>query len=118
MFGLARLQTTRNEQVPQGNLVHGSMVLPVASMGLCLVDEVVCVTVHVGLQLGVPLCEPHAHSTIVVNKCTSSPPMATVVPRARDAILSTSLFKSSLANYKAQFPSTLEPVDLSRTDGR
>ena len=44
--------------------------------------------------------------------------MASAAPRARDAILSTSLFESSLANYKAQFPSTLEPVGLSRTDGR
>ena len=112
MFGIARLQSTRNEQVPQRNLVHGSMILPVVSLGLCLVDEVVCVTV--GLQLGVPLCEPRAHSTIVVNKRTCSPPMASAVPRARDAILST-----SLANYKAQFPTPWNLLARHiRTDGR
>ena len=91
--------------------------LPVPSLGLRLDDEVV--RIAAGLRLGVPLCRPHVCSQCGghVDKlgihglsCKFS---AGRLPR-HTAI--NTIVKTSLA--RAQFPSTLEPSGLSRSDGK
>ena len=91
--------------------------LPVPSLGLRLVDEVV--RVAAGLRLGVPLCRPHPCSQCggqvdeLGTHGLSCRLSAGRLPR--HAAINT-IVKMSLA--RAQIPSTLEPSGLSWSDGK
>ena len=92
------------------------LALPITSCGLRLDDE--SVRVAVGLRLGVPLCEPHrcpCGSSVAADglhglSCPLGPGRS-----SRHATLNDIIFRSLT---RAGFPSTREPVGLSRTDGK
>ena len=91
--------------------------LPVPSLGLRLDDKVE--RIAAGLRLGVPLCHPHPCSQCggqvdeLGTHSLSSRLSAGRLPR--HAAFNT-IVKMSLA--RAQTPSTLEPLALSRSDGK
>jgi hypothetical protein len=92
------------------------LALPITSCGLRLDDE--SVRVAVGLRLGVPLCEPHrcpCGSSVAADglhglSCSLGPGRS-----SRHATLNDIVFRGLT---RAGFPSTKEPVGLSRADGK
>ena len=91
--------------------------LPVASLGLCLDNEVV--RVAVGFHLGLPLCRPHqcTHCEAEVNdwgthglSCHFSKGRHSRNGAVNDVV------KRSLE--AAKIPAHLEPTDIYRSDGK